>query len=952
MDSRRKVLQLLLFLGFVFSTTLCADVYTIVDKTSSETDLDAKFLVLPNLSAIDTLHFKDILNFNFTRDTIVSRGIAIDQPYKHLIFETTGASRNNTEMLASPVLASQTTPIKLGISSLSVKNTNLHIVNGLPNATANQASLHSFQVINFVDKNSTLTLDNAKLIVDPATHLSFASNSNVDFTVKGSMNTMSVEFGGLSSPSALTFKLESNSDLTIEKRTDFQAQYEGRLLLEKGSTLNIYDSSVQLTAKNITSRIDGATVKIDGTSVSKPASLELTNPIIKNSNITLGNNTSLRSYIHSDVSTDTYLGVINFEGNNSITIGDNAIVTSNSSDPTAKIGNGSFYFKDGSTSVKGNNSNGKFKADNWTFDNATLNITGVTGESDIINLHLKNKSKLVSTGNFFTSLSTLIVDDSELSGIISYGGINTGYMSFNNALIKNSGTSHTGGKKLKSTNYVFSGTTNIMARIDPKGTELARGINIYSYNDSITFSKGSVQGFNSAHFTLQAFKPRLSVIDYASGGVNRDGVYDLAVFEDGATSDSDTLNVTLDSSLPALAKITQVNTPSTNQKASVKFEKLPNTALVPMLSKPNQKSGVNLLVANANNGNMQAQNHLNNITARQLSAQRHPEPYSSYMTISLESTDMIMNKVLSHTLPDNGMNAGSGMDAGSGINSGDNNKITEQYLWMNMSYLDGDVDGENDLGDFSYKASILTIGRDWLNTYNSFAGAYISLSHQKMNEHDMAIEKLDGDIYHVGLYFHKQYDNKWNFNAVAGYGHGKNDAKDVASSSTAEFNSNSFYVGVMGSTEAYKNDVLVLSPEVGMKYIYSKQDSIKESGNPNTSYRIDSADAQSAIASVGLNARFANFSENTLIYPLAFIRYEHDFYAHNNNTHDIKAALISNPGYKQRFVGQNRGANILTTGLGLGSDINNDLQVHGSIVTSKNSHGKERGATVDIAYYW
>ncbi len=115
----------------------------------------------------------------------------------------------------------------------------------------------------------------------------------------------------------------------------------------------------------------------------------------------------------------------------------------------------------------------------------------------------------------------------------------------------------------------------------------------------------------------------------------------------------------------------------------------------------------NLLINAANSGNATINSNLSTLTNNQVAAQVesiHPEPFASYMTISLEHSDMVMNTVLNH--------AASNAGVSSGRTSETQEDLTGKRFWLEASYNEGDVNGEGDLGDFNYNLSSLTIGQD------------------------------------------------------------------------------------------------------------------------------------------------------------------------------------------------------------------------------------------------
>ena len=237
-------------------------------------------------------------------------------------------------------------------------------------------------------------------------------------------------------------------------------------------------------------------------------------------------------------------------------------------------------------------------------------------------------------------------------------------------------------------------------------------------------------------------------------------------------------------------------------------------------------------------------------------------------------------------------------------------------------------------------------------------GAYFSFGTQKMNEHDSATQGFSSETYHFGLYLNQVNIGAWDLRGVLGYAFSDHESKrqvNLSTSSTiasADFNSHSAYAGVKGTITGYENNWVTLAPELGLSYIYYLQEAIKESGDANLSLSIDSTEAHAVVASAGLNARFASLSDTMSIYPFAFSRFEHDFYANDNNEHEIDAALVAHPDFKQSFVGQNRGENAMVLGVGLGSVLSSALQINGGFDYSVSNHGSEWGAGFNLEYYW
>lgn len=373
----------------------------------------------------------------------------------------------------------------------------------------------------------------------------------------------------------------------------------------------------------------------------------------------------------------------------------------------------------------------------------------------------------------------------------------------------------------------------------------------------------------------------------------------------------------------------------------------------PLLHSKNQKAAANLLIYGAKKGNSAITSGLDSLTNAKLQPHMdliHAEPYSSYMTVSLEHSDMIMNTVLSH--------ATSNIDIRSGRSKEITDQQTRERFWVDAQYREGNVKGSGDLGSFNYNLSSLTIGLDLTSSNEQTIGAYFSYGTQEMDEHDSVTQGFNSDVYHMGAYLNRPNTMGWDLRGVLGYGYVNNESKrqimlpDLVSNASADYEGHNIYAGAKATIDAYKNDWVMLRPEVGVSYIYYTQESFEESGDSNLSLALDSTNAQAIIASAGVNAHFASLSDTVGIYPLASVRYEHDFYANRNNEHDINASLVAHQENKQTFIGQSRGENALIMGLGVSSAINSALQINGGLTYSDHSHGDEWGAGFTLEYNW
>lgn len=981
MKTKNIIISLLLTSSTLFSQTYDASGIT------TEGDLFYKILQGLKPSDYDTIVFKGPGHFGVYENIQggvppYSGTLGVDSLFQNMRFEGNNTSNKfffeGSRSNACPSI--NCIPYKFSVStnSLTIDNIAWSLA---PNSRYGDY-IEDFIIFNRNNAPAELNLNNGHLILDQA----FGSGAQLKLggptviNVKGINNQITAPGGAIGRSIYETkLYLHTNSQLKINGTTDFNMRDFGYLQMDKGSELNIIGSKVVLTkqetATTPSSTIDGGTINISGLYGSLPASLVLSRPIIKNSIINLGHNTRFASSTKKN--SIFQAADFTFEGNNSVTLGLGAALSGFINENTEGIT--SFNFKNGRTSIKGVRdgvTNSKLWAQSMILNNAHLYYESVDIDDDLKFLTMTNGSSLShneNNGESLESLERLRIVDSSIDSDFTFARNGLMKAVLNNATIKQNDSRLTrptnfylnginGFGSIAKASVTIEGKSVFQSRIDPTGKDIGIPIGIttgtLSYADSVYFTRNqdftdetfSVIGLNNLTVELKPFDTGLIAQDYANGGENNDGIYDVMFFQqagtatNNATADIDTIAVRLSGDMPALLKATQVKTPNADNQVSVKIETQAPSSLTshPTITTPNQQNGLALLL---NSGNTNVNNALNTVTNSQLQTHInsiHAEPYSSYITVSLEHTDMIMNSVLSNTALIKNLNSG--------------NFEKKKNFWIDISHSKGDIDGSSGLGSFEYTLNTITFGNDFIVNDNKRTGLFFSIGTQKMDEHDTVTQAFDSDNYYLGGYLNQNIGNDWILGSVFGYGYGKHKSNRVVNLANinenikGNFDSHSIYGAVNISKTIFTNDWISLRPEVGLDYTYYQQEKIKESGNSNFNLTIDKTNAQAIIANVGLNAKFKSISDTNNIYPLAFIKYEYDFYSNKNNTHKINVALSSNSNYKQEFEGQNRGKNSLLTGIGLASDISNVLQINGGFVYSKHSHGKEVAGGISLKY--
>ncbi|MEZ9701847.1 autotransporter outer membrane beta-barrel domain-containing protein [Vibrio sp. 10N.261.46.E12] len=789
--------------------------------------------------------------------------------------------------------------------------------------------------------------------------------------VTGTGNVINVGSGVWDSPQTFSTSLNiaDNSDLRLEDNSVIYNEFNGNLMMGPGSTLNIDRSQIVLVSapsnpKFIASTINNATINLSGTFVTTGSSLYLTDPTITDSTINLANNTVFRSFRRDVVTGSKDPGIVTFEGNTTLNLGDRALFTGQAEDAASTDSSGTFYFNNGTTTVNGKE-NSEFKASDWVIDNATVRFLGETQAEEFVNGGLTiEDSTYIGRGFPFNELSDLSLTNSTVSGPVNFGNDKSTIWVGNNfrldpglRAVPGSSEQYEGRMAFNFGIVSWTGDNTFVSNIDPKGTVVDASSGITTYSNELIVDRANIIGFDTLDIELNAAKNALPASDYATGGEASDGVYDLVYLGDGAKTDSDTPSITLGGNMPALLAAKQVKTPSADNQVSVQLSELPAQSLSnhPGVTSPNQKGAANLLAASHAQGNTDTQTALSTLTNDEVAPHLdsiHAEPYSSNMTVALEHTDMVMNSVFSQ-LGRKAFTPNGNKDIK------DATPTTRKRMWLDIGNIQGDIEGEDNLGNFDYSLSHLTLGGDIAEFDNSMLGMYFSAGTYDMDEHDSAKVKFSNTAYHLGLYLNQPDIGQWQLRSLLGYAYGDHSSTRQVqlsgsnSNASADYSSHSIYAGIMASTNVYSNDWVALSPSLGLNYVYFKQEGFSEKGgDPSLSLQLDDSDAQAMITSLGLNAIFASISDNYAIYPEAYIRYEHDWYANKNNEHDVSAGLVSNPDYKQDFYGQSRGENAITVGLGLTSDVTSVVQINGGLTATESTHGSEWGASINGSYRW
>jgi len=1030
-------LSIIVLTSFSVPLKASADTFDVSPTTTTQNDLFYDLTdtfthkVYPN---IDTLRFSRSSDFYFVLNRAETPGSAApgfltsfdeNRAYQNLIFEN--SSPTNTWTLSAHEISGGNPSLiaDLRTKSLTLTNTALAF------QTRPRVGTQFTDVVGTIGLNAgapgataLLALNNAHIATAGSPETKFRFSSDTLISVSGTDNRISAPGGALiPSVFSLELRLSPSSVLDLVGGTEIRAESNGYLTLEQGSTLNIQDSQVFLTrfkdetnlSTESSATIDAATVQISGLFGNPPASLFLSNPQISNSTIVLGNNNRILSLLKS-VKADFENGDFFFTGDNSIKLGSGALLSgwANGSDSIS-----AFKFSNGKNSIEGTGSfNAVVRALDISLDSASLEYKNVdfglsNTDGDLNFLTLRNQStfKTVTDISQFKNLSYLIVADSTLSGANFYSEDALLKASLTNATLRIEQPSRTSatsfylkgvdgfGPDGKAT-VNFSGSNTVVSRIDPAGKDVGidrsvvTGVN--SYSDVVYFTRissftdetASVTGLATLTAQLKPFAPDLKADDYASGGKNGDGVYDVLMFTgDGvppATADSDTVAVSLSSTMPALLTATQVAAPSTDNKVSYKLS-VDAGQLQKQSVTSNQSSLAQILaltgagstgsggitpLGSAHHGTQlvsglslaQALLGLSQAQWSQLSEQ-HGEPYASFMTVGLEQNLMVASMVMDHA-------SGSGefIDKGiAGLPSGrlgatalNKPNQPKRRVWGDIRFSEGSVSAQNDLAGYDYQLGSLIFGTDFYESELSSAGVFTGLGFSQMTSHDTANANFQSLGVNLGLYGRHRLPYEVNVTAMAGLNYNFIDSRRSVRSvgsfqggnATADYNSWGTFAGLrLDRSFELASDRSYITPVLEMTYAGQSFGAATEGNGGDLGFNIGSGYADALIGGVGFDLSHSWESQGTGFVIDALFRYEYDFFANANSHHslDMQSQLT---GYNATVYGIDRGAQGLSAGLGLTALISDSTSLTVGYKYTDWSHGTQQQFGANLTVRW
>lgn len=494
----------------------------------------------------------------------------------------------------------------------------------------------------------------------------------------------------------------------------------------------------------------------------------------------------------------------------------------------------------------------------------------------------------------------------------------------------------------------FDGGSRLIAEIDPAAGQTA----------DLLAVGGPVIGLDDLTIEVQPARPGVSADAYVAGS-------DYVVLT--GTLDGDNPTLVQSGAMPALLQASVAGSPSADGRIAVAFTKLPATALptLPAVTSTGSRNHASLVSAVAGtsgstllSSGSTVDSALSALTGDELARFNtvHAEPYSSHLTVGLETLDLITNAVLDHA-SGIGFPVANDTPWGNVAVSSGPGRTSQGRGWASVIGTRGDVDAENGLGDFDYDLFSLVGGVDLIRRPEFTGGVFIAGSTSEMSEHDLVDQELETDAFSFGAYGRYHFGGGLQLSGALGYMVAETESERenanlgsfTGGTARSDFDSDGWFAGLKVH-QSFERAEWVLTPSAALTYALINQDAISETGGGDFNYDIDSASADALVTSIGIDVSRPVVSGDVVWSPVGILRYEYDWYADADEEHDI---VVSSPifgAFEQ--VGQNRGPQGVLAGLGFTYERSERISVGAGYLYAARSNGEEHKLAGNITMRW
>ena len=320
----------------------------------------------------------------------------------------------------------------------------------------------------------------------------------------------------------------------------------------------------------------------------------------------------------------------------------------------------------------------------------------------------------------------------------------------------------------------------------------------------------------------------------------------------------------------------------------------------------------------------------------------HAEGYGSNMTIGLQQMAQVSQTVMDRIHAPMSNQKG-GASTAYQIDEG-------RYIWVDGAGSTGKVNSYWGLSGFDFTVYDLLLGADLYRDNSGALGIFAGGGATSMTESAEVSQSFNTTNAFAGLYGGKYLPWNLKLSGSLGYVYGSNNAtrnninvgQFTGGTSTSNYNTNGLYGALKLSKPMFTNEIVTLTPFIGVSYSQLWMGQAKESGTSDFTYSMSGTTAYTTMTFLGGEAVMP--LTDSVKMPLAmigFYKFAYDWFANSASAHTVTANSTLFGTFNQ--IGANMGPVQNMMGIGFQGNLMAGMSLRIGSVGSLNSNGWQAG---------
>ncbi len=285
-------------------------------------------------------------------------------------------------------------------------------------------------------------------------------------------------------------------------------------------------------------------------------------------------------------------------------------------------------------------------------------------------------------------------------------------------------------------------------------------------------------------------------------------------------------------------------------------------------------------------------------------------------------------------------------------------KVTQASRWsllIDASNTQASLNGTNSLSSFDFNVFQSNYGLQYDASSQWSLGAAFAYGQANLYNNQYANATINADTYGGSLWGIYRPSKPWKITGLVGFSSFQNSSNrtinigSISRGATANWSGTGFTSALVGeydwilSADKGDRNAVRLKPTTYVAYSRYNQGGLTETGAQSLNLGVNAHSADSLVYGIGFSLETPlQLSRQTRLIPRLSVAYEHDFYAGNNEPHQVTASFAEVPALGPIDVlGQNLGANDLNVALNVELETSDQFSLYAGVGGSFRSNVNE-----------